>query len=68
MPKISTSWEKIAQIYLPDLPLFTSLHPPPSYIDTSIPIQSTAIVLVGFEADVKMQKCRMAKEEGQTES
>ena len=25
-PKISTSWKKIAQIYLPDLPLFTSLH------------------------------------------
>ena len=25
MPKISTSWKKIAQIYLPDLPLFPSL-------------------------------------------
>ena len=24
-PKISTSWKKIAQIYLPDLPLFASL-------------------------------------------
>ena len=27
-PKISTSWEKIAQIYLPDLPLFASLRGP----------------------------------------
>ena len=25
-PKISTSWKKIAQIYLPDLPLFASLR------------------------------------------
>ena len=25
-PKISTSWKKIAQIYLPDLPLFASLN------------------------------------------
>ena len=40
MPKISTSWKKVAQIYLPDLPLFPSLICKPYSVSSLIQVTS----------------------------